>query len=422
MLTSRSHARRPGHEEVEHERPALGQQAHVQRARIVARERARRTQIRVAVQGQTRPAAPRSSEAADPPATPGVPDPDVVSGQRVDQEADHEHGREHADHPRVAAIVDEGSGTESGARSRHACPPPPRQSRRRPARAALADAPQRVRAARTARAPTGSTSSTPPSDTVRSTSVTSPKSRSIVMLDKREHPEPGDRGDPRREHRRAGEPVRPRQRLGPGERPPRRSCAEALGQQHAELGRDRDHERAERGRHRVERDPRSRTGSATTTRSRARSARAGRAPAATVRRTASSTSPTAISPASSISIRRPDEDSDASACAASTGRPASAALTPGRRMQVRSHVVDHALLARQRHQPNPERERRLAVIGRDHRLGEVRRHRLAAGSRSGRWSASWRTSRSSPGCPSRTGRAATAPGTASPRAHPFAST
>ena len=96
----------------------------------------------------------------------------------------------------------------------------------------------------------------------------------------------------------------------------------------------------------------------------------------TVRRTANSTSPTANSPASSISIRRPDEDSDASACAASTGRPASEALTPGRRVQMRSHVVDHLLLPRQRHQANPERERRLAVIGRDHRLGEVRRHRL----------------------------------------------
>ena len=48
----------------------------------------------------------------------------------------------------------------------------------------------------------------------------------------------------------------------------------------------------------------------------------------TVRRTASSTRPTATSPASSINIRRPDDDSDASAWAASTGKPASSAVTP----------------------------------------------------------------------------------------------
>ena len=49
----------------------------------------------------------------------------------------------------------------------------------------------------------------------------------------------------------------------------------------------------------------------------------------TVRSTASSTSPTASSPTASISSRRPEEESAASACAASTGRPASEALTPG---------------------------------------------------------------------------------------------
>ena len=48
---------------------------------------------------------------------------------------------------------------------------------------------------------------------------------------------------------------------------------------------------------------------------------------------------------------------------------------PRRRMQARAHVLDDLLLARQRHQPDPERQRRLAAIGGDHRLGEVGRHR-----------------------------------------------
>ena len=45
--------------------------------------------------------------------------------------------------------------------------------------------------------------------------------------------------------------------------------------------------------------------------------------------TASSTSPTAASPASSVSSRLVDEDSAALASAASTGIPASCAVTPG---------------------------------------------------------------------------------------------
>ena len=48
-----------------------------------------------------------------------------------------------------------------------------------------------------------------------------------------------------------------------------------------------------------------------------------------VRRTASSTSATAARPTSSMTRRRGEEDSEASAWAASTGRPASSALTPG---------------------------------------------------------------------------------------------
>ena len=78
-------------------------------------------------------------------------------------------------------------------------------------------------------------------------------------------------------------------------RPPRRPCADscgaaprscrgrrallavALGQQHAELGRDRDHERAERDRHRVQRNPDREQDRAPTSRSPARSAPAARA-------------------------------------------------------------------------------------------------------------------------------------------------
>ena len=68
------------------------------------------------------------------------------------------------------------------------------------------------------------------------------------------------------------------------------------------------------------------------------SARCGR------RNTISSTIPTASSPASSVSSRRPDDESAAFACAASTGSPASLAVTPAGGCSCERHVVDHPLL------------------------------------------------------------------------------
>ena len=82
-----------------------------------------------------------------------------------------------------------------GARSRHARPPrrlavvPARATRpasSRTRRPALPTASGRSDSAST----DGSTSITPPSDTVRSTSVTSPKSRSIAMLENVSTPNP----------------------------------------------------------------------------------------------------------------------------------------------------------------------------------------------------------------------------------------
>ena len=77
------------------------------------------------------------------------------------------------------------------------------------------------------------------------------------------------------------------------------------------------------------------------------------------------------------------------ASAASTGSPASRAVTPGGRVEPRAHHVDHLLLLVERHQPDPERERRRLAVGGDHRLREVRRHGVQQ--RRGCSPASWPT-------------------------------
>ena len=99
----------------------------------------------------------------------------------------------------------------------------------------------------------GSTIITPSSETDRSTTVTTPKSRSILMPDSISTAKPAIAVDARGHHRPPGGGVGDRQRRG------RVAAglpllAVALGQQHAELGGDGDHQRAQRDRHRVEGD------------------------------------------------------------------------------------------------------------------------------------------------------------------------
>ena len=57
---------------------------------------------------------------------------------------------------------------------------------------------------------------------------------------------------------------------------------------------------------------------------------------------ASSARPTAKSPAASVPSRRHGDASAALASAASTGSPASRAVTPGGRVELRPHALDHA--------------------------------------------------------------------------------
>ncbi len=125
-----------------------------------------------------------------------------------------------------------------------------------------AAAPPTERAARGTSAPrsaststAGRTTSTPSSATARSITVTNPKSRSIRMSETTSTAKPAIAVTPEAST------------AAPVERYVRRSAssgvvaggalgAVALTEQDAELGRDRDHERPEHDRHRVQRDPR----------------------------------------------------------------------------------------------------------------------------------------------------------------------
>ena len=89
VSTWRSHSLEPVTKKAEHERRRAGEQADVQRPRVVVGERARRVEVGVAVQVRSRPAAPRRSAAACPVGTPAVPTP--LRGELVDRDADHEH-------------------------------------------------------------------------------------------------------------------------------------------------------------------------------------------------------------------------------------------------------------------------------------------------------------------------------------------
>ena len=80
------------------------------------------------------------------------------------------------------------------------------------------------------------------------------------------------------------------------------------------------------------------------------------------RRTSSRTRNTPASAASSVSARRSGDESAPLASAASTGRPTTAALDTRGRVEPPLDVVDHLLLAVERHQPDAEGEARgLAV-------------------------------------------------------------
>ena len=196
-----------------------------------------------------------------------------------------------------------------------------------PARAALAPVALDGGAASTSAA--GSATSTPTSDTLRSISVTRPKSRSMRMSDSASTPKPAIAVDARGGHGGAGAPVGCGAAPRPCRSPASTLLAVALGEQHAELGRDRDHERAQRDRHRVQRhahgeqDQRRPAGGEHDRRRAARARggdRRGTPPAARAR--------PAARPTSSVSRRRHGSATCAPERAASTGSPTSFALTP----------------------------------------------------------------------------------------------
>ena len=112
----------------------------------------------------------------------------------------------------------------------------------------------------------GSNSRTPASATSRSTTVTRPKSRSTGATEIRpmssssgrpaiaSTAKPAIAVTPEASTADAGARVGPAQRLADQSPAPPRSRVVARGKDDAELGGDRDHERTQRGRHRIERD------------------------------------------------------------------------------------------------------------------------------------------------------------------------
>ena len=280
--------------------------------------------------------------------------------------------------------------------------------RRRPAgRRARAATPARAataaRRARRARAPPAGRASTPSSETARSTTVTKPKSRSMRMSETTSTANPAIAVAPRRRTARAGGAVGAGQRLGDRVAVDP-LLAVALRQQHAELGRDRDDQRAQRRPTSGSAAPGWRTAPAPTSRRPARSAPAGTSARSGRRYTASRASDDEQEAAEHGEQAAPGRGDLALASAASTGRPTTWAPHAGRRVESVAHLLDHLLLAVQRHQPDAERHRGQAPVGRDHGLGEVRRARRRAGRGS--------RARSSRLVGRGTGWAARAPGTA----------
>ena len=198
----------------------------------------------------------------------------------------------------------------------------------------------------------GSTSITPASATVRSTTVTRPKSRSIVIPLRREDAEAGDRGQPGGEHRRPGPRVGEAQRLADGRA--RLALLVVAGREDdAELGGDGDHERPERRRHRVERDvDRLEHERRPAGRQRDRQQRDERPRGRAVDR--SRTRPTASRPATSASSasRRARRWRPRS----STGQADDLGADPGGRIELGADLVDQRLLLVERHDRDQERD------------------------------------------------------------------
>ena len=151
--------------------------------------------------------------------------------------------------------------------------------------------------------------------------------------------------------------------------------AVAGGQQDAELGGDRDHERAQRGGHRVqgdaqrEEDERRPTGG-----QRDRDERDHRPLHPPVDR-------------EQDQEHRGEPGQQRERAAPRRGQPGVGLggqhRQPGElrghargRVQLSAHLVDHGLLLVERHELDPEGEGGHRVVGRDHRLGEVGRHRV----------------------------------------------
>ncbi len=265
-------------------------------------------------------------------------------------------------------------GGPSDRRARRRRPGSRRRGRRRPGRARPAR-PARQRgqlAAPRSTSTAGSTTARRPSATARSTTVTRPKLRTMAMSESASTPKPAIAVTPGDEHRRAGRAVRAPQR--PATSWPRQPLlAEALGEQHAELGGDRDDQRAERGRHRVERiGATSERGPARGQRD--RDQRHDRAADVGGRRP-SSASPTATRPSSSVPRRRHGSVRRSLASAAEHRQAGEPGAHARRRVRARARIASMTCCWRSSGMSRMPKARLASrAVARDDRAGEVARH------------------------------------------------
>ena len=177
-----------------------------------------------------------------------------------------------------------------------------------------------------------------------------------------------------RDHRRAGRAVGAPQRHG-GLVARRPLLAVAGGQQHRELGRDRDHQRAQRRRHRVQRHAQREQHERRPARGqRDRHERDPRAlPAPVHREQREADREQAGQQRAEPAQRRGQRVVGLGAEHLQAREPRGHALG---RVEPPLHLVHHALLLVERHQPHAERERRRLAVRGDHRLREVGRHRV----------------------------------------------
>ena len=253
--------------------------------------------------------------------------------------------------------------TGRDAASRRDGPAAPARGPRAPAR----------RSARTSTA--GSTASTPTSDTARSITVTSPKSRSIATSEAISTAKPAIAVTPEAS---TAAPVtryvrsQRLDRLPPG----LALLAVARAQQDRELGRDRDHQRAQARPTSGSAARRPATTPAPTSPSPARSGPAGTHARSHDRYTANSASATATSPATRPATAAAGRSSRGwRPRPAPAARPASRVTPSGGSSRARMSSITVALRL-QRLQPHAEREHGGLAVGRDRRLREVRRHRV----------------------------------------------